>query len=371
LAGRSRSARLLGSLISALCVGLAVLAAHATASPNDGQAEQRALMTYQAMQKYFFVPKDDGYSGTYPARDHAQAWPYSQALRATIELARLPGEEGFRHAVLARVAGLSHYLHPQPGRPIAYAPVYGGQGNVFYDDNLWIALALVRATDVVNSAAFVTTAHEIFQLVSDGWDRNTTDPCQGGIFWKRAGSNHDRNTVTTANFALLAMLLYERSHTQSYLTWAKASYDWVQRCLSLPDGLIADHITLDGTVDRSVWSYNQGAMIDVGARLYRATKSTRYLRDAERTATASLHLVGAALASRDPPIFLAIFYRDLLTLAETDKRGDLRAALKTFADRAWTSARDPTTGLFRFGNGSTLLDQAAMVQVYAALAATA
>ena len=42
--------------------------------------------------------------------------------------------------------------------------------------------------------------------------------------------------------------------------------------------------------------------------------------------------------------------------------------MAVFAD-AWTTARDPATGLFSFGRPTRLLDQAALVQVYAALAA--
>ena len=44
-------------------------------------------------------------------------------------------------------------------------------------------------------------------------------------------------------------------------------------------------------------------------------------------------------------------------------------APEEFADEAWAHSRDPKTGLFHFGGrGPTLLDQAAMVQVYAELA---
>jgi hypothetical protein len=43
--------------------------------------------------------------------------------------------------------------------------------------------------------------------------------------------------------------------------------------------------------------------------------------------------------------------------------------MEAFADEAWKKARDPKTGLFHFsGRPATLLDQAAMVQVYAELA---
>ena len=117
----------------------------------------------------------------------------------------------------------------------------------------------------------LATAREIFTLVGDGWDFDADDPCPGGVFWKRTGQNHDRNTVTTANAALLALRLDETLGSQANLSWALGAYAWTKRCLGEPNGLVADHIDRHGVVDPHTWSYNQGAMIAAGVHLYRAT----------------------------------------------------------------------------------------------------
>ena len=110
-------------------------------------------------------------------------------------------------------------------------------------------------------------------------------------------------------------------------------------------------------------------MIAAGVHLYRATGKRQYLLDAERTADAALRKIGDPLSSGEPPVFLAIFYRDLLDLTDALPARPHRAAVEAFADEAWTHARNPATGLFSFDRrGPTLLDQAAMVQVYAELA---
>ena len=184
------------------------------------------------------------------------------------------------------------------------------------------------------------------------------------------GANHDRNTVTTANAALLALALYQRSGSASDLAWAQRAYDWTKRCLGTPSGLLADHIDLAGSVDGHTWSYNQGAMIAAGVRLFRATGQPGYLADAERTADAAEAKIGDPLASGEPPFFLAIFFRDVKELTDAVPGRTDRAEAERFADEAWARARDPKTGLFHFsGRGPTLLDQAAMVQIYAELAA--
>ena len=356
---------MLGAALASPVAGGAPAAARA----SRAVALSRALRSYAAMQRAFYSA-DGSYAGTHPSRGRAQAWPFSQALWATLDLADLPGLGGRLHDDLVdRIGHLAAYSHPEPGRPAEYAPVYGGSGNVYYDDNLWIALALAAASRQTSAGSPLETARRLFVLVEDGWDASGSDPCPGGIFWTRTGSNHDRNAVTTANFALLALRLNAIEPSPAYLGWARRAYAWTERCLGLPNGLVADHLDLEGRIDRQTWSYNQGAMIAAGVGLYRATHDRGYLANAIRTANAALKEIGDPYASGDPPVFLAIFYRDLLDLSKEVAGRDDPAALARFADEAWTRARNPETGLFSFaGRGPTLLDQAAMVQVYAELA---
>ena len=75
-------------------------------------------------------------------------------------------------------------------------------------------------------------------------------------------------------------------------------------------------------------------------------------------------------ARREPPYFLAIFFRNLLALQIADGGLRYRDAVQAYADSAWDVVRDQTTGLFRFSASRPvqLLEQAAMVQIYADLA---
>jgi rhamnogalacturonyl hydrolase YesR len=175
--------------------------------------------------------------------------------------------------------------------------------------------------------------------------------------------------VSTANGALLALQLYDVTRAERYLTWAERMADWVQRCLRAPNDLFWDHVESDGSLDPTQWSYNQGAMIGVEALLFRATGDTTHLQDAERIAAAAVaHF--RPLVDEEPPFFLAIFFRDLLLLEQVDRAASYRDFLQEYADDAWARLRDPHTGLFRFDRTRPvmLLEQAAMVQIYAALA---
>jgi hypothetical protein len=335
---------------------------------SDLVAQRRAFATYAAMQHYFYVPATASYNGVYPGAGHAQVWPYSQALWATLELAHIPGSGISALADLpARIDGLGAYGNRTPGG-IVYNAVYGGQTYVFYDDNAWISLALIDASDLMRKPSFLAGARQVFRPIEGGWDSNPGDPCPGGVYWIRSKRNHDRGAVSTANGALIGALLYQHTQKLNYLDWATRAYRWSQRCLGTPSGLVADHIDASGTIDARTWSYNQGAMIAAGVSLYRATGERRYLHDAERIANATLTMLREPLSSGEPASFLAIFYRDLLALTAVEPHRNDRAAVESFANAAWARERNAQTGLFYFGHtDATLLDQAAMVQIYAAL----
>jgi rhamnogalacturonyl hydrolase YesR len=216
-------------------------------------------------------------------------------------------------------------------------------------------------------------AEQLFGFVRAAWDRDASHPCPGGVFWTTARTNGDRNAVTTATGALLAMRLYEATRHPGYVDWARRMLGWVDSCLRGPDGLLRDHIDLVGAVDESRWSYNQGSAIGALVLLSRLTGDAGALQRARGLADASLAYFGGPPTGSEPPFFLAIFFRNLLALGNATGDGRYRAAVAAYADAAWSQLRNPSTGLFRFDapRPEQLLDQAAMVQIYAALAVKA
>jgi hypothetical protein len=360
--------------VAGLLALLAFADAHVShAQPSQSLAQTRALATYAAMQRYFYDAPTNSYKGTFPAAGHAQAWPYSQALWATLQLARVRGVGApALRALPTMIAGLESYRHKAGAAKtdeLVYDAVYHGHKHVFSDDNAWISLVLIDASDFLHDRTLFAAASRVFRSIESGWDQTAADACPGGIYWARSNKNKQRGAVSTANAALVAVLLYLHTHERTDLAWAARAYDWTRRCLHAQSGLVADHIDPDGTVDQRIWSYKQGAMIAAGVRLYQATHELHYLREAEQTARVALAAFRDPIGSREPAAFLAIFYRDLLILASVDRNVSLRASVEAFADTAWGQQRDDQTGLFRFGEtDASLLDQAAMVQIYAFLA---
>ena len=314
------------------------------------------------MERYFF----DRSSGDYreqrgrPVGSHA--WPFSQALAAHIAVAAVPSLHG-KAAVRARLATLEHRFRKGP--TYTASP----RGSVYLDDNEWLADDFLDWNAVSGDGVSLERAAAIFAAVADAWDDAPKHPCSGGVFWTSAPGNHDRNTVSTANGAVIGLRLYQVTHNASYLIWARTMLAWLDRCMLAPNGLYWDHINLAGTVNTAEWSYNQGSVIAADVLLYRTTGDSTVLARAERLADRSIAYFDSRWKHGEPPEFAALFFRGLLSLADTDGRADYVAAAEQYADDSWSNERDPRTGLFRFAGGPDLLQQAGLVQLYAALAA--
>ena len=288
----------------------------------------------------------------------AYLWPFVTALGAALDL---------RHALTRTLlTSLEAYWRPSLLQPSGYAsavqPPIGPGGDLYYDDNAWVALELLRAADQLAQPRSLERASRLFELAISGWDDNPSHPAPGGIFWVRARWNRDRGVDCVAPYAMLGLALFERTGKPLYLDWSRRMIDWSRQHFRTPDGRYWDKITLDGTVDRTFWSYNQGTMAAAGARLARLTHERAYLDEARQTAEATLRSGGF---ERQPAAFMAIFFKSLLAEPALP---DPRPAARAYVDRVWdTAPREPATGLFLLPppGSPRLLDQAAVVQIAA------
>jgi hypothetical protein len=326
---------------------------------------RRAERAYRAMQRYFFDPRSGGYRETLRAAPGEHAWPFSQALAATLALARLPQNRAFAgHAFRRQLARLRQRL----SSGLVFTAYPGG--DVYFDDNEWIAFDLLDWDALQTDRAAGIEALNVFGAVAGAWDYDATKACAGGVRWTNTAGNHDRNTVTTANGAVLGLRLYALTHKPVFLWWSERMLAWLDACMLSTNGLYRDHIDGAGRINQTEWSYNQGAVIGAYLLLYQTTGQATALARAEAVADNALVYLAPRWQS-EPPEFAAIFFRYLLQLAAVDGRSDYVAAARAYADQVWASRVNPKTGLFSSGGPPRLLAQAAIVQIYTALALAA
>lgn len=352
------------------------------ANGNDPGDFERARTAYEALETYFYRDDHGLFLEEYPregGNPYSYAWPFSQAMAATVDLYGARGRTSeFEDDVEDRLEALELYWHGErepPGYDSYVRPPLGGGGDKFYDDNLWLGLEFVRLYRLFGDEALLSRARQIFELTVYGWADDPSLPCPGGVYWTEADWNDDRNTVSTAPGAKLGLHLYELSddpdRREYYLEWATRMYEWVEECLRAPNGLYWDNIDLDGNIWEAQFSYNQGTMIGASALLYRNTGDERYLERANEIAETALEHYGSGGRFHDQDIdFNAIFFSNLLLLSDLDNDPRYVRAMREYADESWERYVDPDTGLIEFDRDepTTLLEQSAIVRIYASLA---
>jgi hypothetical protein len=327
-------------------------------------------------------------------RTAAHLWPFSRALVATLDLAGvdcdLPTDFDASVAIADRLQALERYWNASGVPPAYSSDVLASRpgGDRYYDDNAWVGLALVQLERMRPGSGVLERAQELFRFAVSGWD-NRDVPHPGGVFWveqaRGAGTrNHDRNTVSTAPNAELGLHLAELQgppvaaagsiRGEDMYEWVLATLDASRETRSPATGLFWDKLRGDGTVDKTVWSYNQGTMVGANVLLARRAGAGRaeYLTRAEAIASNALGHFGDDRCRRQPPGFNAIFFRNLLLLhAATDKvelRTEIIQAIRRYVDYVWYERRD-RHDLFHLSNGGvTLLNQSAALQLLALLA---
>ncbi|GAA3636161.1 glycoside hydrolase family 76 protein [Microlunatus ginsengisoli] len=376
LAGLAGGALLVGSGGA----GLAPQTASAEQRSGSPVWADRAEAAWDALRKNFAVNDGSGlYREHYPVspedRKYSFEWPFSQAHAAVQDLVGIPVVgRSYRPALTRHRRAQKEYWDDEgsTGRPgFASYPVapYGDGGDFFYDDSEWVGLLDIQHWNRFHDDASLREAQRVFDLVISGWDDDTTHAAPGGVFWTQAPWSQDRNTVSNMPAALLGLGLYRITGMRIYLDWSVRMYEWTNRNLQRDNSLYNDHLGLEGAVDPTVWSYNQGIPIAVNCLLADLTGQRRYLREARRIAAAAADFYGTAALDGQPVFFNSIYFKCLLLLEYYTGGRESLQTMRAYGERLWRNHRDRSTGLFQFaGDGTTqMIEQAAVTQIFAVL----
>lgn len=330
------------------------------AAPADQKA--RAQEVYAAIEDRMQVP---GMPGVFAEKaggvKPATVWPHGQAIGAALDIAELTGDWS---KVDASMAALSGYMHHG-----AYSPgTFTWNAKRLWDDNAWVGLDFLQAYAQTGNQDYLAKAEALFPFMKEGLHRD------GGVYWEERNARMTRNTCANAPAIAMALKLYQATGKAEYKAYALNLHQFMTRELRSPEGLYYDNLDDAGKLDKTVFSYNQGAAIGAELALYQVTGDPQALARAKQTADAALKHFGKDDGFwKGSPAFNAIFFRNLLVLDTFAPDPRYRQTLQAYVDRAWKEGRDPRTGALDQGGmgaygGADLLDEAGFAQMNALLA---
>jgi len=264
-----------------------------------------------------------------------------------------------------------------------------GGGDRFYDDNSIIGIELVEAYKQTGDTKYLDWCAQIVRFLNSGID----DTFGKALWWcesnKNQPGNESSNKPACANgYATWFLMSYydvcPESEKAGVLSLAKDLYKWLYETLRDPeDNVYWNSKGADGIINKTKWTYNSGAMIAAGVRLYKATGNADYLTQARATADGaysyfvrSRNGINLCYPTNDPwfTIQLVKAYIEL-----EEHHSSCKSYLEAFfayADHAWENAR-MQNGLFyedwsgknpNDSRDKTLLMQDAALESFAVIA---
>jgi predicted alpha-1,6-mannanase (GH76 family) len=213
----------------------------------------------------------------------------------------------------------------------------------FDDDTGWWGLAWLQAYHITGNRQYLSMAETDANYIHERWD-NT---CGGGVWWKRRPRFYKNAIANEIFLDLTAWLHNSMPGDTKYLHWAEAEWSWFEG-----SGMInSSHLINDGLTStcknngRKTFTYNQGVILAGLAQLYKATKDTTLLTEAETIANAAVSDLTTSGVLHEPctgsgcrsgtsatgQSFKGIFVRDLKILVETAHTTQFNSFLTTQA----------------------------------------
>jgi hypothetical protein len=257
---------------------------------------------------------------------------------------------------------MNKYYNPAPPEP-GYSDYIMklNPGERYYDDNQWIGIAALDAFARTKKKPYFDLGKSIYDFMMHGYDT----VAGGGLYWKET-SKSSKNTCSNGPGVLVALQLYQATNDKHYLDTALLLFNWVNEKLQAPSGLYYDNIrTKDGSISKTIFSYNTGTMLESNVYLYECTKDEKYLKTANNIADSSLSFFYDKAAFRDGYWFNAVLLRAYQHLLKYNKDTKYILGFKKCLDNALQNNKNKQ-GLFYEKEGVfNLVEQGGMLEILA------
>jgi len=305
-------------------------------------------------------------------------WPFSGIFSATNALLNIPSERKKYMLYLdSCVMGVEHY-RDTTRQPVGYQ-AYPGMfeySDRYYDDNGLVGSDYMESYFNTHNALYLQRAKEVFKFIISGWN----DDAGGGVTWLE-GHKDQKPACSNGTALLVALKIYEGSKDPYYLNWGKKFYNWEYNNLRDTNGIYCNDKKLDGSINRTFYTYNSGFMLEAGVLLYKFTNDKKYLQQAQQLAKDAFEYFTQAPHDKrlniqiDLPWFVTVLFRAYEALYKVDGNYQYIAAIEKDLNYAWANAKDKYGFITdnwlpdekEITKPKWLLDEACIAELYARL----
>lgn len=333
------------------------------AQPSKQVYANRCAIIQQNIQKYFYDSTQHYYYEFYPAdtgakKKYSYLWPLCGLIQAANEMDAISLTNGYFDEVLQHIQPYYDDDLPSPGYN-SYI-VHPVKESRFYDDNQWIGIACMDAYHRTKNAKYLVQAKMVYDFMMTGLDTVAS----GGLYWKEKDYS-TKNTCSNGPGVLVALQLFKATNNNSFFDTALLLYNWVNKRLLSPENLYFDNIQLpSGKIDKRIFTYNTGSMLQSSVLFYELTKEKKYLIHAQKLAEASLNYFYKNGSFPHNHWFNAVLLRGYIELYKVDKNRKYITAMQQYGETVWQNEKD-NLNLMGKHKRKELLDQAAVMEIFA------
>jgi len=311
---------------------------------NYSQYDGYANAALESFVDHFWNSQAKNVNWVFPSDGtFTQYWIYAESYNAVIDGAWRTNNDNYKDLI-------SEFYDTQNSQ---------GWFRSYYDDENWMAMALIEAYQLTNTDSYLHTAEILVQNIMTAWDTTCCGSHPGGIWWDTAHTQ--KATASNAGPVIACSLLYIVTKNTTYLDFAMKVYNYWNSTMINSQYQVADHIDTSGSIVWWQFTYDNGLMVGAAVSLYEATNDASYLTQARNFASFMLSkeitqtTYGAVLydgtnsgCSGDCMQFKGPAFRYLMWLWNADKssNGDIYTFLQNNVDSLWNLARDTQYNTF-------------------------
>ena len=316
---------------------------------------------YDQASGYYFVELDPAKRETKfdHKREYSWLWALCSLFEAVNEIEKVDKTANLVDPVLSNLNNYYDTNLPRPGYNEYIVKLKPGLR--YYEDNQWIGIAALDIYKRTKKKNYLELGKQMYQFMMTAYDSTLG----GGLYWRETDFD-TKNTCSNGPGVIVALKLYEITKQKSYLDTALLVYNWTNEKLQAPSGLYYDNInTKDGSLGKTIYSYNTGTMLQSTIYLYECTGNKKYLTDAIEMADASLSYFYGNDTFRDGYWFNAVLLRAYQHLLVHNKDTKYILGFKKCLDHTLLKDKNEQ-GLFVGKDGvHNLVEQGGMLEILA------